>query len=63
MKSIARSYFWWPVLDKELEEKAQSCIAYQLVKNSPASGPLHLWLWPVKPWQREHIDFAGPFMN
>jgi len=63
MKSTARSYFWWLALDRELEEKAQSCIACQSVKNSPASAPLHPWLWPAKPWQRVHIDFAGPFMN
>ena len=63
MKSIARSYFWWPALDRELEEKARSCVACQSVKNSSASAPLHPWLWPAKPWQRVHIDFAGPFMN
>ncbi|GBN33250.1 Uncharacterized protein K02A2.6 [Araneus ventricosus] len=21
------------------------------------------WEWPSKPWERIHIDFAGPFMN
>ena len=21
------------------------------------------WRWPSKPWQRIHIDYAGPFMN
>ncbi|GFS02164.1 polyprotein, partial [Elysia marginata] len=26
-------------------------------------APLHPWQWPEKPWQRVHIDFAGPFMN
>ena len=25
--------------------------------------PLHLWEWPIKPWQRIHIDYAGPFMG
>ena len=63
MKSIARSYFWWPALDSELEEKARSCVACQSVKYSPASAPLHPWPWPAKPWQRVHIDFTGPFMN
>ena len=23
-------------------------------------APLHPWLWPSKPWQRIHIDYAGP---
>ena len=24
---------------------------------------MHLWTWPSKPWQRVHIDFAGPFLD
>ena len=27
---------------------------------SEAAAPLHLWVWPSQPWQRVHIDFAGP---
>ena len=63
MKAVARSYLWWPGLDKELEECARNCHECQSVKNSPAVAPLHPWLWPSKPWQRVHIDFAGPFQN
>ena len=63
MKSVARSYFWWPGLDKEIEKQAQSCEACRTVKSCPATAPLHPWLWPARPWQRVHIDFAGPFMN
>ena len=63
MKSVARSYFWWPGLDKEIEEQAQSCEACRAVKSCPATAPLHPWLWPARPWQRVHIDFAGTFMN
>ena len=31
------------------------------MKNAPPATPLHPWLWPTKPWQRIHVDFAGPF--
>ena len=24
---------------------------------------LHTWSWPARPWQRVHIDFAGPFLG
>ena len=24
---------------------------------------MHPWEWPSLPWQRIHIDFAGPFLN
>ena len=63
MKALARSYLWWPGLDKQLEECARNCHECQSVKNSPAVAPLHPWLWPTKPWKRVHIDFAGPFQN
>ena len=61
MKGLARSYLWWPGLDKELEKYVRQCEACQAVRNSPAPAPLHPWLWPTKPWRRIHVDFAGPF--
>ena len=63
MKAVARNYLWWPGLDKELEECARSCLSCQAVKSAPAVAPLHPWLWPAKPWQRVHVDFAGPFLG
>ena len=63
MKEIARSYFWWPGLDAAIEEKAKSCSTCQKLRNLPQLAPLHLWDWPEEPWQRIHIDFAGPLEN
>lgn len=63
MKAMARSYFWWPGLDKEVEDTVQACLACQSVRNAPTPAPLHPWLWPPKPWQRVHLDFAGPFLG
>ena len=63
MKSIARSYLWWPGLDGELEKLARTCLSCQAVKQSPAAAPLHPWVWPTRPWQRVHLDFAGPFLG
>ena len=60
MKAIARSYVWWPHLDQDLEKLAKSCTQCQSYRNMPAAAPLHPWLWPSKPWQRIHIDYAGP---
>ena len=50
-------------MDKEIEQVASSCVECQSVKNSPPSAPLHPWVWPTKPWERIHLDFAGPFQN
>ena len=29
----------------------------------PNKAPLHPWEWATAPWQRIHIDYAGPFQN
>ena len=63
MKTIARSYIWWPGVDKRIEEMVKSCVACQSVKHSPAVAPLQPWTWPNQPWKRVHLDFAGPFQG
>nr|XP_061811684.1 uncharacterized protein K02A2.6-like [Nerophis lumbriciformis] len=63
MKEMVRSYFWWPSLDAAIEEKAKSCSACQKLRNLPQLAPLHPWDWPEEPWQRVHVDFAGPLEN
>ncbi len=61
MKAVACGYFWWPGLDSEIERLARNCLACQSVKPAPPVSMLHPWVWPARPWQRIHIDFAGPF--
>ena len=63
MKSIARSYVWWPKIDHQIETLVKSCITCQSTRDMPPVAPLHPWVWPAKPWQRLHIDFAGPFLG
>lgn len=63
MKGIARSYLWWPGLDKNIEELVKSCTQCQSVKKAPPVAPLHPWLWPTRVFQRVHIDYAGPFQG
>ena len=59
MKSIARSYVWWEGVDKDIESLVKSCQSCQAVENAPPMAPLHPWLWPSKPWQQLHLDFAA----
>ena len=63
MKAIARSYVWWHKLDTHLEDMVKSCTSCQSVKDAPPVAPLHPWIWPTKPWERIHVDFAGLFQN
>ena len=63
MKAVARSYVWWRGIDRDLEKVAKLCSECAVVKQAPVKAPLHPWTWPSSPWQRLHIDFAGPFLN
>ena len=63
MKSLARSHVWWPAIDREIESLSKSCEACLAMKNTPVPAPLHPWAWPQRPWQRIHIDFAGPIFG
>ena len=60
MKSAARYHMWWPHLDQDIEKVARNCKVCKSVKPGPPAAPLHPWSWPAKPWQRVHVDFAGP---
>ena len=42
---------------------SKSCKACQEVQNSPASSPLHAWVWPTEPLVRIQVDFARQFLN
>ena len=63
MKTLARGHVWWPGLDKAIEQQARECRACQASKNSPARAPLHSWAWSSTPWERIHIDYAGPIFG
>ena len=63
MKSYARSYFWWPRLDSDIEALAQQCQSCQESRKSPPESPLTPWEFPQTPWHRIHIDHAGPFLD
>ena len=63
MKSIARSFVWWPGMDKELEEAVKQCNTCQCTRHLPTPVPLQPWEWPHRPWIRLHADYAGPFMG
>ena len=60
MKSLSRSHVWWPKLNEEIEKLAKLCKHCQENRANPPSAPLHPWLWPSRPWERIHVDFAGP---
>ena len=63
MKSLARSFIWWPGMDKEIESRVKSCSLCNMNQSKPNKAPVHAWEYPAKAWERIHLDFAGPFMG
>ena len=63
MKILARMYFQWPGLTKDIEKLVKECAKCQEKQSNPAMAPLEPWTWPTRPWARVHMDYTGPFMN
>jgi transposase len=57
MKNLARSYFWWPQMDQDIERVCQSCQPCALFNKSPNRAPIIPWSVPHRPWGRVHLDF------
>ena len=63
MKALARSYVWWPGIDKDIEKLVASCEICQINQAMPQKAPVHNWERTNNPWVRLHIDYAGPFLG
>lgn len=63
MKSLARSYCWWATIDHDIEELSRDCSECARVRKNPAKVVPHCWEKASEPFQRIHIDFAGPFLG
>ncbi|VDL77149.1 unnamed protein product [Nippostrongylus brasiliensis] len=60
MKKLARSYVYWPNIDKDCEDVVKRCTNCQENAKSPVKVPLETWPTPTHAWERIHVDFAGP---
>ena len=58
MKSLARSYVWWPGLDSQIEEVCRPCVECCAANRNSPKAPAHPWMIPQYPWQRVHVDHA-----
>ncbi|XP_055622834.1 uncharacterized protein K02A2.6-like [Toxorhynchites rutilus septentrionalis] len=60
MKSLARSFVYWPNIDDDVESFVRQCCSCATAAKSPRKTTLASWPIPTKPWDRVHIDYAGP---
>lgn len=58
MKAVARSFFWWPKLDSDISDVVSTCTVCQQSSRAPVKEETHHWIYPSRPLERVHIDFA-----
>ncbi|XP_011699445.1 PREDICTED: uncharacterized protein K02A2.6-like [Wasmannia auropunctata] len=63
MKNLSRNFCWWLGIDKDIETLVKNCKACNTFSNNPSSKIKHRWEPAAEPFQRVHVDFAGPFMS
>ncbi|XP_031332533.1 uncharacterized protein K02A2.6-like [Photinus pyralis] len=63
MKALARSYVWWAGISDDIEAIVKNCVNCQKHKNDPVKVQVHPWEPASAPFDRVHVDFAGPFYN
>ncbi|XP_058816836.1 uncharacterized protein K02A2.6-like [Topomyia yanbarensis] len=60
MKGLAQSFVYWPGIDSDIERTAKSCNDCARNATAPPKFNTHHWEYPSGPWERIHIDYAGP---
>lgn len=59
IKSLARSYFWWPSLDFDIETLANNCTICVSFRPKPPKTVLTKWPQSTRVFERIHADYAG----
>lgn len=60
MKGLARSYVYWKNIDRDIEDTCKSCYECGNIQNQMENIKPHPWEYPKGPWERIHVDYAGP---
>mgnify|MGYP002394802164 CR=1 FL=1 len=62
MKQLARTYCWWPTINKDIECLVNSCAICASMHTMPCQK-YKSWDEPEEVWSRIHMDFLGPIWN
>lgn len=63
MKALARSYVYWPNIDKDITDFVHNCSRCASTAKAPVKTELSSWPKASNVWSRVHIDFAGEFQG
>lgn len=58
-KSLARAYFWYPNLDRDIENMVKSCGVCMSMRSEPEKVNLIKWKETNRVFERVHLDFLG----
>ena len=61
MEALARSCVYWPEIGQEIERAVRQCSNCMKAAKAPVKTDLVSLKCPERPWERLHIDYAGPF--
>ena len=56
-KSRLRLSYWWPSLDRDVEEMIRACFC---CRQMPRDSPVQVTEWTTRPWIHLSVDIAGP---
>lgn len=60
MKLLAAGKLFWPNINADIERMVKCCEKCGSIAKSPTKCTLKPWPLPTRPWERIHIDYAGP---
>ncbi|XP_062699472.1 uncharacterized protein K02A2.6-like [Aedes albopictus] len=60
MEALARSYAYCPSMDTDIIDFVRACQQCASAARSPPHSLPVPWPKPTAPWQRFHVDYAGP---
>ncbi|CAD6198490.1 unnamed protein product [Caenorhabditis auriculariae] len=63
MKVLARQYVFWTNINADIESFVKKCRNCQEAQKAPIKTELFSWPKEDRPWNRVHIDYAGPFLG
>ena len=62
-KQMLRQKYWFPEMNKMVEQEVGQCYECQVTTKEYRHEPLKMTEIPEKPWQVVSVDFGGPYPN
>lgn len=61
MTALAKNNVFWPGMTKDIERHVKNCNGCIIAQKANIKTNLSPWAPPKTPWERIHLDYAGPY--